>query len=186
MDNADMSGSDLARRLHERRVISTPDRSIPSKIARGEREVSASEVFAIAEITGYPAPNESTGGAIEVPLLAMISAGALLADDVRDEARDILHVADLPPGDWVALEVDGTSMDRVSPPGSRILVNRKDKRLVPNACYVIDDGEGKATYKRYRPGPDRFEPVSTFEHETIFPENEPRIIGRVRFSILPM
>lgn len=124
--------------------------------------------------------------AVEVPLLAMISAGRLMQDDIRDDARSILYVGGLQPGDWIALEVEGTSMDRVSPPGSRIIVNRKDKQLVPNACYVIDDGEGNSTYKRYRPDPHRFEPVSTFEHETLFPENEPTVVGRVRFSILPM
>lgn len=78
-------------------------------------------------------------------------------------------------------------MDRISPPGSKILVNRREKRLVPNACYVIADENGAATYKRYRPDPVRFEPVSTVpDHEPFFPENEPVIIGRVRRSILEM
>lgn len=150
----------------------------PGKAGEG-KDAGFQSIFAESDQPTQPV-------AIDVPLLAMVSAGRLMQDDVRDEARDVLHVGDLPPGDWIALEVDGTSMDRISPPGSRILVNRKDKRLVPNACYVIDDGEGNATYKRYRPDPDRFEPVSTFEHETLFPENEPTVVGRVRFSILPM
>lgn len=122
-----------------------------------------------------------------VPLLTAVSAGELLRDDIRDEAMGMLYFADLPEGDWIALRVEGTSMDRISPPESIIVVNRADKRLVPNACYVIADEDGAATYKRYRPSPDRFEPVSTFDHhKTIFPEHQPTIVGRVKRSYIDM
>lgn len=124
---------------------------------------------------------------VEVPLLSMVSAGDLMAEHFQDDHRGTVRVVGLPEGDWIALEVEGTSMDRISPPGSKILVNRREKRLVPNACYVIADENGAATYKRYRPDPVRFEPVSTVpDHEPFFPENEPVIIGRVRRSILEM
>lgn len=122
-----------------------------------------------------------------VPVLAMVSAGVLSREDVSSEVvLDTLKVGDLPPGDWIALKVQGDSMDRISPPDSVILVNRRDQRLVPNALYVIADEEGNATYKRYRPGPPaRFEPVSSnADLEPIFPEHEPTIIGRVRRTIL--
>lgn len=121
-----------------------------------------------------------------VPVLSMVSAGELMRDDLSDEALAMLRVSDLPPGDWIALKVQGDSMDRISPPESVILVNRKDQRLVPNALYVIADEEGNATYKRYRPGPPaRFEPVSTNTNlEPIFPQHDPKIIGRVRRTIL--
>lgn len=124
---------------------------------------------------------------VDVPLLSMVSAGDLMAENFQDDHRGTVRVVGLPDGDWIALEVDGSSMDRISPPGSKILVNRREKRLVPNACYVIADENGSATYKRFRPDPARFEPVSTeMGHETFFPENEPVIIGRVRRSILEM
>lgn len=78
-------------------------------------------------------------------------------------------------------------MDRISPPGSTIFVDRADKRLVMNSCYVIALEGGEATYKRYRPNPDRFEPVSVNpEHEPIYPEGQVHIIGRVRKTTLPM
>ncbi len=120
-------------------------------------------------------------------LVSSVSAGALLRDDISDEALGSVSAPDLPPGDYIALRVEGTSMDRISPPDSVIIVNRADKRLVANACYVIADEDGTATYKRYRPGPDRFEPVSTFdEHKTIFPDHEPTIVGRVKMTMLEM
>ncbi len=124
-----------------------------------------------------------------IPKLSWVSAGTFETTDAimsTDEVK-MIRVADLPDGDWVALDVIGDSMDRISPPGSLIIVNRSDRRLTPNACYVIEDGEGGATYKRYRPNPDRFEPVSTNpDHEPLFPDQLPRIFGRVRRTILEM
>lgn len=121
-----------------------------------------------------------------VPVLAMVSAGILTRDDVRDEALGTLHLTNLPPGDWIALRVVGHSMDRVSPPDSTILVNRQDRQLVPGGLYVIADEHGNATYKRYRPGPPpRFEPFSSdLDLEPIFPDQEPVIVGRVKRTML--
>jgi phage repressor protein C with HTH and peptisase S24 domain len=132
-------------------------------------------------------PDDEDEGTVHVvPVLAMVSAGILTRDDLTDEALDTIRLTDLPPGDWIALRVHGTSMDRISPPDSTILVNRKDRRLVPNGLYVIADEDGNATYKRYRPGPPpRFEPVSTDTSlEPIFPSEDPVIIGRVRKTML--
>lgn len=124
-----------------------------------------------------------------VPHISWVSAGTFAASDavMPTDDFDKIVVADLPPGDWVALTVKGDSMDRISPDGSVILVNRRDKRLVHNACYIVQDGEGGATYKRYRHGPMRFEPVSTNPvHEPIFPDSDypPAIFGRVGRSYL--
>lgn len=121
-----------------------------------------------------------------VPLLAMVSAGKLMGVDAADEALGTIRLSDLPDGDWIALRVVGDSMDRISPPESIILVNRRDRRLVPNALYVIADEDGNATYKRYRPGPPpRFEPVSSNKDlEPIYPRHDPVIIGRVRKTML--
>lgn len=131
-------------------------------------------------------PDDKDEGTVHVvPVLAMISAGLLSRDDVTDEAIGQLRLTDLPPGDWIALRVVGHSMDRISPPDSTILVNRRDRRLVPNGLYVIADEDGNATYKRYRPNPQRFEPVSTDKDlEPIFPDSEPLVIGRVRRTML--
>jgi SOS-response transcriptional repressor LexA len=123
-----------------------------------------------------------------VPLISWVSAGRLdMPETVDDlESAKQLSVGDLPQGEWIALEVVGSSMDRISPPGSIILVNRRDRKLVPNGCYVIQI-EGEATYKRFRPNPDRFEPVSTDpSHEPIFPAGPVAVIGRVRRSMIEM
>lgn len=125
-------------------------------------------------------------------LISWVSAGHLATPDAvlaGDDAR-LVYAPNLDPtGDWIALRVEGDSMDRVSPPDSIIFVNRRDRSLVPNGCYVFSDGEGGATYKRWRPSPNRLEPVSTnLEHEPIFlaEAQEPMVIGRVRRSVLDM
>lgn len=143
-------------------------------------------------------PEEASEAAIAqtaflpAPLVSWVSAGALLKPDAPIPDGDELPIAyapDLDPtGDWIALRVDGDSMNRISPHDSIIFVNRRDRRLVPNACYVIGDGEGGATYKRYRP-PNTWEPVSTNPTHKPFelaPGQEPDIIGRVRKTILAM
>lgn len=121
-----------------------------------------------------------------VPLVAWVSAGAMLAADIADDVLGQVRAADLPSGDWIALRVEGDSMDRISPPKSIILVDRKRRALVPNACYVIEDGDGNATYKRYRPNPDRFEAVSSRDHPTLYPDNTPRVVGRVMRTFLDL
>lgn len=124
-----------------------------------------------------------------VPKISWVSAGKLTSMESIDtlEHSPRVPVADLGPGDWILLDVDGDSMDRISPPGSQIAVNRRDNRLVANACYVIATEDGEATYKRYRPAPERFEPVSTNPiHEAIFPEGPVTIVGRVKRSMIDM
>lgn len=125
--------------------------------------------------------------AIAVPHITWVSAGAMMQEEATQEAIGTIRISGLPAGDWFALTVRGDSMDRISPPESVIFVNRRQKELAANACYIIDDGEGNATYKRYRPDPMRFEPVSTnAQHEPIFPDNEPTIVGRVGLSMIRM
>lgn len=175
--------------LSEKTDIST---SQLSRFESGDREPRVGELLRIASQLRVPWQEfieSGTTGWGSVPLISWVSAGKLSRADVVEELETAprVHVANLPAGDWLALKVEGTSMDRISPPDSVILVNRRDRRLVANACYVIEDDEEGATYKRFRPGPIRFEPVSTVEgHKTLFPEQEPKIIGRVRKTILDM
>lgn len=137
----------------------------------------------------HPPPPDRGLPISEVPILDWVSAGKLSQSIFQDDEKGRIAISGLDNrGDWIALKVDGDSMDRISPPDSIIVINRNDKRLVPNACYVFGTLNGEATYKRYRPGPPpRFEPVSTNPaHEPLFPDQEPFIVGRVVYSILDL
>lgn len=133
----------------------------------------------------------NVGTTIRAPLISWVSAGALLQPDAELDLEDAawVYAPDLDPGgEWIVLRVDGDSMNRISPHDSLIFVNRKEKRLVPNACYIIGDGEGGVTYKRYRP-PSTWEPVSTnpaHKPMKLRTGQQPDIIGRVRKTILAM
>jgi len=160
-----------------------------SRMSRSVRNVSLKNIAKIADALGVES-REIVGepDLHEVPILTWVSAGELATDDALDDVPGTISVGGLDPdGDWIALKVVGDSMDRISPPESVIVVDCSDKELVPNGCYIIDDGSGKATYKRYRANPPRFEPVSTNPtHEPIFPDNHPTIVGRVKKTILDM
>lgn len=132
------------------------------------------------------------GKAVEIPLLASVPAGrAWAAEGVTlANVRKTLLVGGLLPtgGDWIALEVEGDSMDRVAPPGSIILIDRADKRLLRDRFYVFSNEAGEATFKRYRPNPERLVPFSTnSDHETILLDDDVMFtVGRVRRTILDL
>lgn len=128
-------------------------------------------------------------GAVDIPLISWVSAGILGEQaGVTDFSEfPTISALDLPEGDWIALRVMGNSMNKISPPESIVLVNRRDKRLVTNACYIVADESGAATYKRYRPNEDPpFQPASYDDVEPPRIEGSITIIGRVRRSIIEM
>lgn len=127
----------------------------------------------------------------DVPLVSWISAGQFGEQDAVVDFSDFktLAVADLPGGHWIALklEPDANSMNKISPPESIIFVNLDDKRLVANACYVIADETGRATYKRYRPGAKPpFQPASYDKVAPPHLEGAISVIGRVKRSWIDM
>lgn len=118
-----------------------------------------------------------------IPLLSWVSAGRIAEVGSLDEASyaDQIAIADLPPGDYFATDVRGDSMDRVSPDGSRIIVNVADKRLVAGKAYIFSL-RGETTYKFYQRDPiQRLEPFSTNPaNRTIYlGEDGWTVIGRV-------
>lgn len=122
----------------------------------------------------------------EVTLLSWVGAGQLgpVAPINSVEAAGRIAVDRLPPGDWVALQVEGSSMDRIAVDGSTIIVNRRDKRLISGKFYVFVAKDGEATFKRYRSNPARYAPYSTDpDEEPIYPEMEAerdwQVFGRV-------
>ena len=125
----------------------------------------------------------------DVPLISWISAGEMVDQDCVTDTSvfSVVTTYNLPEGEWIALRVDGTSMNKISPPDSIIFVNTHDRRLVANGCYVIIDESGKATYKRYRP--TEMPPWQSASYEKIVPqslEGAIKVIGRVRRSVIDM
>ncbi|MDX8466053.1 S24 family peptidase [Mesorhizobium sp. VK23B] len=126
---------------------------------------------------------------IDVPIVSWISAGELGSQEGVVNLSDYptIPTTDLEEGEWIALRVDGPSMNKISPPDSIIFVNLRDKRLVTNGCYVIADETGRATYKRYRPNDiPPFQPASYLDIPPPELEGAITIIGRVKRSMIDM
>ena len=119
-----------------------------------------------------------------IPLVSWVAASAFSDPGVSAATAEewpTVEVADLPPGEYMALTVEGDSMNRIAVHHSRIIIRLTDRHLVDRGFYVFANEEG-TTFKRYRgnDGPPRLEPYSTNSgHETIFPTGEVRVIGRV-------
>lgn len=119
--------------------------------------------------------------AIEVPLVSWVAASkfADVPQVSETDAGKKLHLTDLAPGRYIALIVDGDSMNQVAPVGSTIIVRLDAKELIDKKYYVFYGDEG-ATFKRFRANPIRLEPASfNPEHDAIFPKNDVKPIGQV-------
>jgi len=93
-------------------------------------------------------------------------------------------------GDSSLLEVrvPDSSMDRVSPKGAQIIIDRADRQLM-NGRYYVGVFRGEVIYRVWRTAPDRAEPFSTDpSHSTAFITKAAKwdIIGRVLRSILDL
>lgn len=136
-----------------------------------------------------PAGRHDADAVVRVPLIALISAGTL-SDVTLDGADETIPVAGLPAnGNYLAMRVSGDSMDRVSPDGSIIIVDR-DVRDPVNGRYYVFSMRGEATYKIYRSSePTYLEPYSTNPaNKPIFIKGKRGlvVVGRVRRTILDL
>lgn len=136
----------------------------------------------------YGEGEKSDTSDVDVPLLSKVSAGNLRHQDGVSEPDIIrrIKVGELPKGNWVALEVDGDSMNRIAPEGAIILVDRSDDRLLDGKYYVFALGNGEATFKMYRRAdsqhPNRMSPYSTNPDHMAIPadRDDLYVFGRVK------
>lgn len=159
-----------------------------SRYESGDRDPRLSHLQRLAERFRVPVSNLiGEPSAVQVPIISWVSAGKLAdpMEPVPVEDARIIGFTDLGPGDFFGLEVRGTSMDRISPEGAIVVVNRADRDLVAGKPYVFSV-RGEVTYKLWRPDPPRLTPFSTDPmHEPEFVHNRPfEVVGRVRRSVL--
>jgi len=127
---------------------------------------------------------------VSVPIISWVSAGKLADSDTQIPADDWprVSVAGLGNGEFFALRVSGNSMDRISPEGSLIIVNKRQRVLQDGKPYIFAV-RGEATYKLWKSKPPRLQPYSTDPvNDPIFIDrrNSLAIVGRVRRSIFDL
>lgn len=139
----------------------------------------------LLEGDGTLGPDSSRPGISFVKLVDKVPAGQLAApaSQVPLEGLPTMIFADLGRGDFIALTVEGDSMDRVSPDGSVIVINRSDRTLVTGKPYVFCH-KGRVTYKLWRHDPPRLQPFSTNPvHDPVYvkskAEADKLVVGRV-------
>lgn len=154
--------------------------------------VAAALQWTVADLVGPP-PRRTSPGAPKltmVPLLDRVTAGRLRspASQIPIEDVPLLAFADLGRGEYFALTVDGDSMDRYSPEGSIIVINKADRSLVNGRCYVFSV-KGETTYKMWQGGTNpHLAPFSTnpLNKPVFFKPRDLEVIGRVKRTILDL
>jgi len=191
MTHADgMSQAELARQLGQH-LSAGFDRSKVQKMLAGTREISAAEMLAIEEITGFPAPVAARNDFVLVPLIDWAGVAKLSDRRAKLPVENVRRLAftDLEGSELFATQVEGGAMDRLSPEGSTIIVDRGDRELINGKSYLLSV-EGVTTFRRYRAGQVAyFAPYSTDpENRPVLPNDQVQwtIIGRVRRTILDL
>jgi len=134
----------------------------------------------LLELPGYRNVSRVEQSVFDVPMISWVAAGALeeTADPYElGDASEFIAVSHKR-STLIALRVEGSSMNRIAPDGSIIIVDYADKILVSGQYYVVKLN-GQATFKRYRADPNRLEPDSTESFETVFVRGETEVVGRV-------
>jgi hypothetical protein len=136
---------------------------------------------------GQPGDKEAAIAVVtDVPRISRTLAGRLGQHQTKDVAQDspTEQAVDLPPGDWICLEVGGAWQSKLFPEGSIVFVNRKDKGLVTNAIYVVVDDAGVVDCARYRLDDEpRFRSAPDGKDQLPV-QGSAAVIGRVRRSVL--
>ena len=181
------SQAEMARLLTKeiRRDI---DRAAVNKMCLGLRAVAADELLAMEGISGLGVPSPHVPA--RVPLIDWVSASRLVEPRSQIPVEDVplLAFADLGRGEFFALRVGGTSMDRISPDGSVIVVNRADKTLISGKPYIFAV-RGETTFKLWHADPEYLDPHSwDSSHKPIFVKKKKdlEVVGRVKRTILEL
>lgn len=121
----------------------------------------------------------------KAPLIGDISAGnpAEIVESFDPEGPRVPVLADR--DTLIALQVKGTSLNRMVPEGHVAVIDYTDIDPVSGRFYVIRI-DGEVTLKRFRSNPERWEPYSTDpQHETIFPRGPVEVLGRLVWAGKP-
>lgn len=96
----------------------------------------------------------------QIPVLGDVPAGNWREAVKSSRQTMMAPEPEIPPAAY-ALRVRGDSMDHIVDDGAWIVIDPTDLDLYEPRLYVIRNGEGETTFKRYREAPARLVPVSS-------------------------
>ena len=159
----------------------TPDKL--SKTLSGKRNLKLEEGNILRRYFGL---DEAVGAekAHLLPIVGLVSAGSWR--EGFEHIRGHMPSPDVSLSrDAFAVIVEGDSMDRVVGEGEAVIVDPRQRELLPRRYYVIRNASGETTFKQYLDQPARLEPCShNAAHRTIFPgQEEFTVVGRVMKAV---
>jgi len=187
----DMDVEQLKRLMHERgesqagisRLLGiTPDKM--SKTLSGKRNLKLKEANVLRRYFGLDNADGEPVRTHMLPIVGLVSAGTW-----REGFEHVRGHMPSPDGslsqDAFVVIVDGDSMNKVVDEGEAVIVDPRQRDLLPKRFYVVRNASGETTFKQYQDQPARLEPCSTNEaHRTIYPGQEEFIvIGRVMKAV---
>jgi repressor LexA len=191
-ENAYMDISTLARLMEEHgetqagmaRVLGLT-RDKMSKVMNGKRRLTVEEATKLSRYFGTnSALDELT---VMLPIIGLVRAGSWR--EAVEHPRGYMPSPDknLSKDAFVVI-VEGNSMDLVAQEGEAIIVEPAERELLPGRYYIIMNGDGETTFKRYMENPSRFEPCSSDEtHKPITIGDHPfTVVGRVRKRVVDL
>jgi SOS-response transcriptional repressor LexA len=180
----------LIKALDERRLKGNAVAAMlgipPSRITdikKGDRRIQQHEMHILAEFLGLGEAadeDDDESNVVFVPVIGIASAGGW-REAINVPVYRIPRLKVKGQNQAFAVEIYGDSMDRIMPHGSWAIIDPDQTALYPGRVYLVMNGDGEATIKRYREGPARFEPDShNPDHKTILMGGHAvNIIGRV-------
>lgn len=152
-----------------------------SKLEKSKAALSADYILQIADVLEVEPGEilmEGAGAARVVPVAGRIAAGNWReAVQMSDESMPIpSHIK----GKSVfVLRVEGNSMDKiVQGEGGFVVVDPDQRELIDGKCYVVMNGGGETTFKKFSTSPLALNPCSTD------PDHKPIPVGSEPFSVL--
>jgi repressor LexA len=153
-----------------------------NKVLKGKRQLKLEEANTLAAYFGTDR-NEPQLPAL-LPIVGLVSAGGW-----REGFTEVSGYMPSPDKslsrDAFVVIVEGDSMDLVAAHGEGIIVDPRDLDLIAGKYYIVANGEGETTFKRYMENPARLEPCSSNKsHKSIFPGRDIfTIVGRARKKV---
>ncbi|MGJ5075474.1 XRE family transcriptional regulator [Bradyrhizobium oligotrophicum] len=141
---------------------------------------------------GELVPQRNDRGTVFVHLVDNLPAHKVAGktSEIGTDALPAVLATNLPRGEFVALTVQDDAMDRISPEGSVIIVNKTDRTLEVGKPFLFHY-RGKIVLRIWRNDPPRLQPHSTNPtHEPIYLKNkreaDSMVVGRVVRSTIDL
>lgn len=152
-----------------------------AEMRRGARRIQPHEMSIVSKLLAIE-DAQAPSGAIPVRLVPLV--GRAPAGNWREAIEvPIGHIAvrkDKAGSNSFAVEIDGDSMNMILPEGGWAVIDPDQKHFYHKRVYLVMNGDGEATVKRYCDNPARLVPVSTNDtHGEIMLGEPVTIIGRV-------